>query len=749
MKNIFRHLKKYWYYVLFIFLLLIVQAFCDLSLPDYTSNLIDVGISNAGIEHAVPEYLTENGFQEIELFLSESEKTDWEKAYFFDTNNAYYKLNSTEKETWEKLDEEFSQVIAIVYMMTSQENAELENLDFSNIDMSAIDSSTMTPEQIEQFQSMKEIMEDLGVDITSDRLLLDIRNVFAEKISSLGDSIIFSMAKQFASEQYELCGINTEQIQTNYLWSTGAKMLCMALIMAIAAILVGLLASKTAAGVGRDLRNKIFCKIINFSNAELDKFSTASLITRTTNDVQQIQMVTVMLLRMVLYAPILAIGGIINIKKYDSGMNWVIVLAIALVLCLILVLMIIAMPKFKIMQTLVDKVNLVAREILTGIPVIRAFGREKQEEERFDNANKNLTKIMLFTNRTMSCMMPALMLIMNGISVLIVWIASQKINEGVLEVGAMTAFITYAMLIIMGFLMLTMISIMLPRAGVAADRIQEVLDTEIKIINQENASTVISNQPTIAFHHVDFKYPDSEENVLTDIDFTAEAGKTTAIIGSTGCGKSTLVKLIPRFFDVTSGSVSINGIDVKNISIETLRQQIGYVPQKAILFSGDISSNIAYGASNASSAEIEEAASIAQASEFITEKADGYHSKISQGGTNVSGGQKQRLSIARAIARNPKIYIFDDSFSALDFKTDTALRKALAEKTKDSVVMIVAQRVSTILNAEQIIVLEEGKIIGKGTHQELVATCEEYRQIAQSQLSEAEFRASIARKEEF
>lgn len=721
MKNIVRNLKKYWYFVVLILVLLFVQAYCDLSLPDYTSSLIDVGIANSGIEHVVPEYMTENGFHEVELFLTEKEKADWEAAYAYDEGNGYYILASAEDEDWNRLDEEFSQVIAIVYAMTSQQGSELEGMDMTSMSFSNMD-----------------------IDMTSDTLMLDIRGAFEENLGTLGDSIIRSMAKQFSREQYELCGISMEQIQSDYLWSTGGKMLGMALVMMIAAILIGFLASITAAGVGRDLRSKVFRKVIDFSNAELDRFSTASLITRSTNDVQQIQMVTVMLLRMVLYAPILAIGGIINIRQYQSGMSWIIVLAIALVLCLIAVLLFVAMPKFKIMQTLVDKVNLIAREILTGIPVIRAFSREKKEEERFDDANSELTRVMLFTNRTMSIMMPTLMLLMNGVSTLIIWVASKKIDSGVLEVGAMTAFITYSMLIIMGFLMMTMISIMLPRAGVAADRIQEVLDTEMTIVDKADSILAAPTDATVCFDHVSFKYPDGGENVLADIDFTAKPGQTTAIIGSTGCGKSTVAKLIPRFFDVTEGSISIGGTDVRDYSIETLRAQIGYVPQKAVLFSGDINSNIAYGAPYASEQDIKEAAAIAQASDFIEEKADGYYSAIAQGGTNVSGGQKQRLSIARAIVRQPKIYIFDDSFSALDFKTDTALRKALSEKTKEAVVIIVAQRVSTILNADQIIVLEDGKMIGKGTHRELVENCKEYIQIAQSQLSEAEFHASIA-----
>lgn len=751
MLNIFRNLKRYWHLVLLILALLFVQAYCDLSLPDYTSVLIDVGIANSGIEYAVPQYISESGFKEIGIFLDEEEKQDWNGAYTFDESKEYYVLASTEQEDWSALDEEFSQVIAIVYMMTSRESpdgtsTDLSAFDMSGLDMSAIDPTQMSAEQLEQLQTVQQMLEELGVDITSPTLMLDIRDIFAESLGTLGDSIISSMAKQFAREQYELCGIDIDKIQTDYLWSTGLKMLGMALVMALTAIIIGFIASKIAAGVGKDLRGNVFRKVIGFGNAELDKFSTASLITRSTNDVQQIQFATVMMLRMVLYAPILAIGGIINISRYDSGMNWIIVLAIVVVFCLILLLLALTMPKFKIMQKLVDRVNLVAREILTGIPVIRAFGREQKENERFDEANTRLTNVMLFVNRIMSVMMPTLMIIMNGVSILIIWIAAQKIDDGVLEVGAMTAFITYAMIIIMGFLMLTAVSIMLPRAGVAADRIQEVLDTEPSIRDKEGAKTAPAEKADVRFDHVSFRYPDGGENVLTDIDFTAEPGKTTAIIGSTGCGKSTLVKLIPRFFDVTEGSVSLGGVDVRDIALQTLRGQIGYVSQKAVLFSGDISSNIAYGAPDASQENVEEAARIAQALDFIEEKEDKFDSAIAQGGTNVSGGQKQRLSIARAIARHPKVYIFDDSFSALDFKTDTALRKALSEKTKDAAVIIVAQRVSTILSADQIIVLEDGKMAGKGTHKELVETCEEYRMIAQSQLSEKEYLASIGKE---
>jgi ATP-binding cassette subfamily B protein len=740
MRHIFTNLKKYWYFVIMILALLVVQAYCDLSLPDYTSNIIDVGIINSGVEHIVPKYITENTYHQIEVFLTEEEKAQWESAYKYYEKESRYQLENTEQDKWEELDSQFQTPIAVVYMMSSQANSEMKDMDITSID-----ATTMTPEQQQQ---MAEKLESMGLDITSPTLLLDLRQVFEKKLSAMGDSMIASFGKQFAKQEYESCGIDIDKIQSDYMWLTGGKMLAMTLLMAIAAILVGFLASKVSAGVGRDLRQKVFTKVISFSSAELDKFSTASLITRSTNDVQQIQMVTVMLLRMVLYAPILAIGGIVNVVNYNSGMEWIIVLAVALVICIIAVLMIVAMPKFNIMQKLVDRVNLVSREILTGLAVIRAFGREKKEEERFEDANATLTNVMLFTNRAMSFMMPALMIVMNGISVLIVWVAANKIDEGVLEVGAMTAFITYSMMIIMGFLMLTMVSIMLPRAAVAANRIYEVVNTDIVIKDKENAITEKAKKGIIRFKHVDFKYPDGEENVLEDIDFEAKPGQTTAIIGSTGSGKSTLVKLIPRFFDITSGAITLDGVDIKDISLETLRSQIGYVPQQGVLFSGDIKSNIAYGTPNAELKDIAEAAQIAQATEFIEDKPEKYDSPIAQGGSNVSGGQKQRLSIARAIARNPLIYIFDDSFSALDFKTDTQLRKALKPKTKESTVLIVAQRVSTILYADQILVLDDGKLVGKGTHKELVKTCETYRQIAESQLSEAEFAASIEGKED-
>lgn len=738
MKHIFGNLKKYWYFVVLIVVLLVVQAYCDLSLPDYTSNIIDVGIVNGGVNHEVPEYITGESYNKIKMFMNEEELSKWQDAYENIESDNTYRLKNTDNKSWEKLDNEFGNVVAVYYMMSSQKNSQFKNMDTSNV-------KNKTPEEK---KAMADKLTEFGVDPKSDTLMYDLRKVFEKKLSGLGDSTISSYAKSFAKKEYKVCGMDVDKLQTDYMLKTGGKMISMTLLMVMAAILVGFFASKVAAGVGRDLREKIFTKVMKFSNAELDKFSTASLITRSTNDVQQIQMVTVMLLRMVLYAPILALGGVINVVNYGSGMEWTIVVAVAAVICIIAVLMVVAMPKFNIMQKLVDKVNLVSREILTGLSVIRAFSREKKEEERFEEANSNLTKVMLFTNRAMSFMMPALMIVMNGVSVLIIWVAAKKIDQGVMEVGAMTAFITYSMMIIMGFLMLTMVSIMLPRAAVAANRINEVLTTEITIKDKENAVTAKADRAVIKFNHVNFKYPDGEENILEDIDFEAKPGETIAIIGSTGSGKSTLAKLIPRFFDVTEGSITLDGTDIRDISVETLRSQIGYVPQTGILFSGDINSNIAYGAPGIDEKGIEEAAEIAQATEFINDKPEKYDSPISQGGTNVSGGQKQRLSIARAIARNPKIYIFDDSFSALDFKTDTELRKALKPKTKDATVFIVAQRVSTILHADKILVLEDGKLVGKGTHKELVKSCETYMQIAKSQLSEAEFQASIEGKED-
>ena len=554
----------------------------------------------------------------------------------------------------------------------------------------------------------------------------------------MGSSLVKTTGIAYAIACDKAAGVDVDKIQKTYLVYAGLKMVGMALLMGVVTVLVGFFASKVAAGIGMTLRENVFKKVVGFSNAEMDRFSTASLITRSTNDIQQIQMVSVMLLRMVAYAPILGIGGVLKVVQTGAGMGWIIVLAIIVIISYVLLLMSSAMPKFKLMQKLVDRINLVSREILTGLSVIRAFGREDTEEERFDAANKDLTKTTLFTNRVMTFMMPGMMMIMNVLTVGIVWFGAKKIDAGSMQVGAMTAFITYAMMIVMSFLMLTMMSIMLPRAAVAAERIDEVIQTESSIVDIDEPETLTTHNGRIAFEHVCFRYPGATEDVLHDIDFVAEPGKTTAIIGSTGCGKSTLVNLIPRLYDVTDGKITLDGKDIRRIAMSDLREEIGYVPQKGILFSGTIASNLRFGKGDATEEEIERAAEIAQATEFIDAKEEHYDSAIAQGGSNVSGGQKQRLAIARAIAKNPKICIFDDSFSALDLKTDAALRGALSENVTDSTIIIVAQRISTILHAEQILVLDEGRIVGKGTHEELLEHCEVYRQIAESQLSASE-----------
>ena len=571
-----------------------------------------------------------------------------------------------------------------------------------------------------------------------EKTLFSTRDSMKNTIDTMGSSLVKTTGIAYAIACDKAAGVDVDKIQKTYLVYAGLKMVGMALLMGVVTVLVGFFASKVAAGIGMTLRENVFKKVVGFSNAEMDRFSTASLITRTTNDIQQIQMVSVMLLRMVAYAPILGIGGVLKVVQTGAGMGWIIVLAIIVIIGYVLLLMSSAMPKFKLMQKLVDRINLVSREILTGLSVIRAFGREDTEEERFDAANKDLTKTTLFTNRVMTFMMPGMMMIMNVLTVGIVWFGAKKIDAGSMQVGAMTAFITYAMMIVMSFLMLTMMSIMLPRAAVAAERIDEVIQTESSIVDIDEPETLTTHNGRIAFEHVCFRYPGATEDVLHDIDFVAEPGKTTAIIGSTGCGKSTLVNLIPRLYDVTDGKITLDGKDIRRIAMSDLREEIGYVPQKGILFSGTIASNLRFGKGDATEEEIERAADIAQATEFIDVKEDRYDSAIAQGGSNVSGGQKQRLAIARAIAKNPKICIFDDSFSALDLKTDAALRGALSENVTDSTIIIVAQRISTILHAEQILVLDEGRIVGKGTHEELLEHCEVYRQIAESQLSASE-----------
>lgn len=715
MFKIFRYMKDQWYWIVFVIVLLIVQAQCDLSLPEYTSKIIDTGIQNQGIEHGVPELITGEEYQKLTMFMTKEEQADWESIYE-ETDDGNYHLTITEDpERWTEADQEFQTVILL--------NASMRKMSEESL-------QTMTEKMLQAQESDR------------DQMIRQMREEMESQTEQIGSTMLTSIAISYAAEEYQAAGGDIHALQRQYLLKTGGKMLALTLLMAAAAIAAGFLAARIGAKVGMELRGKVFKKVVTFTNREMDQFSTASLITRSTNDIQQVQMVSTMMLRMLIYAPILGIGGVIHVLNTGTGMEWIILVAVVTILVFVGILMKIAMPKFKQMQQKVDGLNLISREILTGLMVIRAFVREDVEEERFDEANKDLTKTMLFTNRVMTFMMPVMMLLMNGVSVLIVWVAANRIDAGVMQVGTMTAFITYTMQIVMAFLVICMFSIMLPRAGVAANRIEEVLDTKVLVQDAEGAGELTDVKGYVEFHHVDFKYPGAEECVLEDIDFTAEPGKTTAIIGSTGCGKSTLIQLIPRFYDVTNGRITIDGTDIREVTQESLRNQIGLVPQKGILFSGTIASNLRFGKEDATEAELEKAAEIAQATEFINEKSEKYDSSIAQGGSNVSGGQKQRLSIARAIAKNPKIYIFDDSFSALDFKTDAALRKALGDNVKDSTVIIVAQRISTILHADQILVLDDGRIVGKGTHESLLKDCEVYQQIARSQLSEQEIAKS-------
>lgn len=757
MGKIFKNLKPYWKTTILIIAFLVVQAWCDLALPQYTSDIIDVGIQKSGIEYAMPEGITAEEFETAQTFMTDDEKNIWNDSYKKDGNT--YRINISNKKL-EKNSEKLQMALIMNYSMSSMPEDEFKESLNKLAEQSPDMYKSMTTEQIEKVLSLN-VFENDGIKCVDMRPvykamlesgsmtqegIIKMRDTMKEKFDKVGDTITDSMGVAYAVKCDKEAGIDVDAIQRKYLIVAGLKMLGMALIMGIATVVVGFLASRVGAGIGRDLRGKIFKQVVGFSNAEMDKFSTASLITRSTNDVQQIQLVTTLLLRMVIYAPILGVGGVIKVVNTKSGMGWVIFVAVAVILLYVGILVSLAMPKFKIMQVMVDKVNLVSREILTGLSVIRAFGREKREEERFEEANKDLTKTMLFVNRVMTFMMPGMMFIMYCITVLIVWVAAHRIDGGYMQIGSMTAFITYAMLIVMSFLMLTMMSVMLPRAGVAAERIDEVINTPSSVVNAENVQTPEKKTGIVRFENVNFMYPGAKENVIKNINFTAEPGKTTAIIGSTGSGKSTLINLIPRLYDVTSGEITVDGIDIRKMDIGELRERIGYVPQKGILFSGTIADNLKFGNKDASDDEMITAAEIAQATEFIEEKNDKYESFISQGGGNVSGGQKQRLSIARAITKNPDIYIFDDSFSALDMKTDAKLRKALEPVVQNKTVIIVAQRISTILNADEIIVLDEGEIVGKGTHRELLANCDEYMQIAKSQLSAKEL--GIEGKEE-
>ena len=726
MLKMIKYLKRSVLPILAIVLLLIVQAISDLSLPDYTSKIVNVGIQQGGVENAVPKIIRKSELDKLLLFVTEEEKNkvienygllDESRApnYTIAVEEEVYELHTTDEVVIDELNSIFGRSILILSGLEQAKDLPQGMVIDENTDL--VQLFEMMPK--EQVEVMREKVD--------------------EQFSAMPESMITQGATGFVKAEYEKIGLDTEKMQSHYILRSGGTMLLIALISMLATVAVGFLGARVAAGLGRDLRGKVFKKVVNFSNTELDQFSTASLITRTTNDIQQIQMLMVMLLRVVFYAPILAVGGLVKVLGTDTSMAWIIAVAVVAILSLVLVLFGIAIPKFKVVQKLVDKVNLVMREILTGMLVIRAFSTQKHEEERFDKANKELTRTNLFVNRIMATMMPMMMLIMNGITILIVWNGAHSVEAGSMQVGDMMAFIQYTMQIIMSFLMISMVSIMLPRASVSASRIEEVLQTQSTVKEPEKVKTFDKKQKgVIEFKNVAFRYPNAEEDVLSGISFKARPGQTTAIIGSTGSGKSTLINLIPRFYDVTEGEILVEGVNVKEVSQHDLREKIGYVPQKGVLFSGTIESNLKYGKQEANKEEIRKAAAIAQAMEFIDAKPEGFDSEIAQGGTNVSGGQKQRLSIARAIAKNPEIYIFDDSFSALDFKTDVTLRKALKQETSDSTVLIVAQRISTILHADQIIVLEEGKIVGIGTHEELLKNCEVYEQIALSQLSKEE-----------
>ena len=763
MNKLLKNLKQYKLAVFLLLIMMIFQAYCDISLPQYTQEIIDTGIQNKGIEHILPEKIAEDEYEEAQIFMSEKERELWRESY--KEKGKTYERKELSEEKMNSLDSKLLKPIVLTYQLGHMPESECRKT-VSNI-LSENPRTAMLADQVPEW-SMEEINQFFGMDLKNfvaedekgkktsyvdmrpllqqmmksgkmdDSMLKEAEEQVDDMIDSIGDSTLKSMGIAYAAECNKAAGVDVDKVQKSYLWLCGGKMVIMALFMMLSAIVVSFIASRVGANIGRDLRGKLFSRVMSFSNAELDQYQTSSLITRATNDVQQVQMVITMLLRMVLYAPVLAVWGIIKVAETKAHMSWVIFLGAGVIIATVLLLISITMPKFRIMQKLVDALNRVSREILTGLPVIRAFGREKVEEDRFDQANVDLKKTQLFTNRVMTFMQPTMMMIMNALVVLIMWVASHRIDNGSLQVGAMTAFITYSMMVVMSFMIITMMSIMLPRAGVAAERLDEVLQTESSIQEKEEALEIKNGEGILTFSHVDFRYPDADENVLTDIDFTAKPGETTAIIGSTGSGKSTLVNLIPRFFDVSKGTVKIDGYDIRDLTLHSLREQIGFVPQKGILFSGTVASNIRFGKENATDQEVREAASIAQASDFIEEKEDGYESFIAQGGSNVSGGQKQRISIARAIAKEPKILVFDDSFSALDMKTDANLRKVLAEKEKDATKIIVAQRVGTIMDAEQILVLDEGRMIGKGTHKELMKNCEVYRQIAESQLSKSE-----------
>ena len=717
MFKMFRYLKTEKLSVFLIIVLLMLQAYCDLALPQYTSQIVDVGIAQSGIEDAAFSYISEDTMKSLQLFMTE-EEIQSVSSYYEKKDQDYLERKDLTKEEQEEVAEIFRVPVLMILGMSQAEQS--------------MDVATL----VSMYENEMVIKEEL----------LSMREQGLSKMEDVSESLMEQQVLAFVKTEYEALKIDLGELQNQYLLVTGAKMLGLSVVMMISAILVGLLAARTAARIGCSLRGSVFKKVVGLSNQEIDHFSTASLITRSTNDIQQVQMVTVMMLRMVVYAPILGIGGVIKVMATRTGMGWIIGVAVGVLMLIVTILMMIALPKFKKMQSLIDRLNLVSREILTGIFVVRAFGREKHEEKRFEIANKDLMDTQLFTNRVMTFMMPIMMLIMNGVTVLIIWFGAKGIELGNLQVGDMMAFITYTMQIVMSFLILTMISIFLPRASVAAGRINEILEMKDSVCDpiQTKDQELKNVQGVISFENVSFAYPNAKEDALVNLNFTANPGETTAIIGSTGSGKSTLIQLIPRLYDVREGRITLDGVDIRDLSQKMLHEVIGFVPQKGVLFSGTIASNIKFAGEEIDENTMVEAARVAQAETFILEKEQQYESEISQGGTNVSGGQKQRLSIARAIAKNPPIYLFDDSFSALDYKTDVTLRRALKEKTAMATVVIVAQRISTVLHADKIIVLEEGKIVGMGNHDTLLQTCEQYMEIAKSQLSEAELKGGLS-----
>ncbi len=757
MGKIFKQLARHWAACLVVVALLVVQAYCDLSLPDYTSKIVDTGIQQGGIESPLPETVRQSTLDALSLFMSKEDADALQNAYeYYVQDDGVLKLRSdlTDDER-AALESAVTTPDIALYMAAAQHTNGSGAISQDMTPLSEYPAaSSAAPETADRAdEAAAPTADDLDAVCSQLTAMTQmpgftqeaLRQKLAGALAQVDETALSGMSSQarlLVSLEYEAQGI-AQNVQMQYLFRVGGQMLGLTLLMVVVAVLVGLIASRVSAAIGRDLRQQTFSSVIHFSNAEIEKFSTASLITRTTNDIQQVQFVCVILLRMVAYAPILGIGGVVHVLNSSTGLSWIIVLDVAVLLLLILFLMNVAMPKFKVMQTLVDQLNLVSREILTGVMPVRAFSRERFEEERFDKASKELMGTQLFTNRAMVAMMPFMTLIMNGTSLLIVWFGGKAMDAGNMQVGEMIAFITYTMQIVMSFLMLAMVAVMLPRAGVAAERIDEVCRTTASIHDPDAATAKPAAEKkdwngVVTFEDVSFRFPGADSDALEHISFTAKPGETTAIIGSTGCGKSTLLNLIPRFYDVTGGRVTVDDIDVRDIPQETLHSLLGYVPQKGVLFSGSIESNLKFGGEQITDADMQKAASIAQAAEFIDAKPEGYASPIAQGGSNVSGGQKQRLSIARAIAKNPRIYLFDDSFSALDYKTDVTLRRALKAETDNATVILVAQRISTVLHANQILVLDDGRLVGKGTHARLMATCPEYQEIARSQLSQKE-----------